>query len=89
MEIASRIVLVGQTEHDEREVMIEGVSGLLAVHGWHERPTWLLSRKRLEWSNGAVAQVFSAEDPESLRGPQFCCASLALQSRSGPRIRML
>jgi phage terminase large subunit-like protein len=73
-EIASRIALVGETEHDVREVMIEGVSGLLAVHGWRERPAWLPSRKRLEWSNGAVAQVFSAEDPESLRGPQFCCA---------------
>src|SRR3954447_1181051 len=73
-EKASRIALVGETEHDVREVMIEGVSGLLAVHGWHERPTWQPSRKRLEWRDGQVAQVFSAEDPESLRGPQFCCA---------------
>ena len=32
------------------------------------------SRRRLEWTNGAVAQVFSAEDPESLRGPQFSAA---------------
>jgi phage terminase large subunit-like protein len=73
-EAASRIALVGETEHEVREVMIEGVSGLLAVHPPHERPLWLPSRKRLEWSNGAVAQAFSAEDPESLRGPQFCCA---------------
>ena len=73
-EKASRIALVGETEHDVREVMIEGVSGLLAVHGWHERPTWLPSRKRLEWRDGQVAQAFSAEDPESLRGPQFSCA---------------
>src|ERR1700754_1027287 len=73
-EKAARIALVGETEHDVREVMIEGVSGLLAVHGWHERPTWQPSRKRLEWSDGQVAQVFSAEDPESLRGPQFSCA---------------
>jgi phage terminase large subunit-like protein len=28
----------------------------------------------LEWKNGAIAQVFSAEDPESLRGPQFDAA---------------
>ena len=27
-----RIALVGETEHDVREVMIEGVSGILAVH---------------------------------------------------------
>src|ERR1700754_4483838 len=73
-EKAARIALVGESEHDVREVMIEGVSGLLAVHGWHERPVWLPSRKRLEWSDGQVAQAFSAEDPESLRGPQFSCA---------------
>jgi phage terminase large subunit-like protein len=73
-EKAARIALVGETEHDVREVMIEGVSGLLAVHGWHERPVWLPSRKRLEWSDGQVAQVFSAEDPASLRGPQFSCS---------------
>jgi phage terminase large subunit-like protein len=73
-EKAARIALVGETEHDVREVMIEGVSGILAVHGWHERPSWLPSRKRLEWSDGQVAQAFSADDPESLRGPQFSCA---------------
>jgi phage terminase large subunit-like protein len=70
----TNIALVGETEHDVREVMIEGVSGLLAVHRRDERPAWISSRKRLEWSNGAVAYAFSAEDPESLRGPQFGCA---------------
>ena len=39
-----------------------------------ERPVWMPSRRRLEWPNGAVAQAFSAEDPESLRGPQFDAA---------------
>ena len=54
--------------------MVEGVSGLLAAHERRERPKWIPSRRRLEWPNGAVAQVFSAEDPESLRGPQFAAA---------------
>ncbi len=71
---AERIALVGQTEHDVREVMIEGVSGILGVHPRADRPAWSPSRKRLEWANGAIAEVFSAEDPESLRGPQFHCA---------------
>jgi len=70
----ARIALVGETEHDVREVMVEGVSGLLAVHGRDERPLWIPSRRRVEWSNGAVAQAFSADDPESLRGPQFSAA---------------
>ena len=66
-----RIALVGETAQDVREVMIEGVSGLLSVHGNGERPKWEPSRKRLTWPNGAIAQAFSAEDPQSLRGPQF------------------
>jgi phage terminase large subunit-like protein len=69
-----RIALVGETEHDVREVMVEGVSGILAVHPRAERPTWVPSRRRLQWRNGAVAEAFSAEDPESLRGPQFDAA---------------
>jgi phage terminase large subunit-like protein len=69
-----RIALVGETEHDAREVMIEGASGLLHAGPWRERPVWSPARRRLEWANGAVAQAFSAEDPESLRGPQFDAA---------------
>lgn len=70
----SRIALVGETFADVRDVMIEGESGLLAIHAGIERPLWQPSRRRLEWKNGAIAQVFSAEDPESLRGPQFSAA---------------
>lgn len=72
-----RIALVAETAADLRDVMIEGVSGVLAVHGRREdRPVWEPSRKRLTWPNGALAQGFSAEDPESLRGPQFHAAWL-------------
>ncbi len=39
-----------------------------------QRPVWVPSRRRVEFSNGAIAQAFSAEDPESLRGPQFSAA---------------
>src|SRR5437773_12551265 len=45
------IALVGETEHDVREVMIEGVSGLLRISPRAERPLWLPSRRRLEWAN--------------------------------------
>src|SRR5437763_6758307 len=69
-----RIALVGESEHDVREVMIEGTSGLQRISPRAERPVWTSSRRLLEWPNGAVAQAFSAEDPESLRGPQFDAA---------------
>src|SRR4029077_6994149 len=52
----------------------EGVSGLLGIHPLHERPQWEPSRGLVTWKNGAVAQAFSAEDPDSLRGPQFSAA---------------
>lgn len=66
-----RVALVGQSYGAVREVMIEGPSGLLATSAEADRPLWQPSRHRLEWKNGAVAYAFSAEDPESLRGPQF------------------
>ena len=70
----ARIALVGETEHDVRSVMIEGVSGLLAIHPSRERLKWNPTRRRIEWPNGAVAEIFSAENYESLRGPQFSAA---------------
>jgi phage terminase large subunit-like protein len=66
-----RIALIGASLHDVREVMIEGPSGLKAIAEKGERPTYEVSRRRLRWPNGAVAYAYSAEDPESLRGPQF------------------
>jgi len=70
----ARIALVGETEHDVRSVMIEGASGLMAVHPRSERMKWYPTRRRIEWSNGAVAETFSAENYDSLRGPQFTAA---------------
>ena len=66
-----RIALIGEDQGDVRAVMIEGDSGLLAIHTPNERPTWLSSRRRLERPNGAVAEAFSSKDPDALRGPQF------------------
>ena len=69
-----RIALIGETAADVREVMVEGVSGILSVHARHEKPRWEPSRRRLVWKTGTIAQAFSAEEPESLRGPQFAAA---------------
>jgi phage terminase large subunit-like protein len=67
---AIRIALVAETLGDAREVMIDGVSGICRIAG-SKAPDFEISRRRLVWPNGAVAQIFSSEDPESLRGPQF------------------
>ena len=71
---AGRVALVGETIDQVREVMIFGESGILACSPPDRRPVWEATRKRLVWPNGAVAQVFSAHEPESLRGPQFDAA---------------
>lgn len=65
-----RIALVAETLGDAREVMVDGVSGICRVARFR-RPDFEASRRRLVWPNGAMAQIFSSEDPESLRGPQF------------------
>lgn len=65
-----RIALVAETLADAREVMVDGQSGILNIASRH-RPVFETSRRRILWPNGAIAQIFSSEDPESLRGPQF------------------
>ncbi|WP_062762673.1 DNA-packaging protein [Falsirhodobacter sp. alg1] len=69
-----RVALVGETIDQVREVMVFGESGILACSPPDRRPEWEAGRRRLVWPNGAIAQVFSAHEPESLRGPQFDAA---------------
>ena len=71
---ARRLALVAETLDQGREVMVKGESGILACSPPDRRPKWIESRNLLEWENGATAQVFSAHDPDSLRGPQFDAA---------------
>ncbi|MFE3835574.1 DNA-packaging protein [Pseudogemmobacter sonorensis] len=71
---ARRVALVAETLEQGREVMVKGESGILACSPPDRRPRWISTRNLLEWENGATAQVFSAHDPERLRGPQFDAA---------------
>ena len=71
---AKRVALVGETIDQVRDVMIFGDSGILACSPPDRRPDWQASKRQLLWPNGAIAQVFSAHDPDSLRGPQFDAA---------------
>lgn len=70
----SPVALVGETIDQARAVMVEGVSGLLAIHPDAERPAFDRGRGRLLWPNGAEALLMSAFDPEGFRGPQFAAA---------------
>jgi len=74
-----RITLIAPTAGDARDVMVEGESGILSVCWAGDtdakgnplgRPLYEPSKRRITWSNGAIATLFSAEEPERLRGPQ-------------------
>lgn len=67
---AGRIALIARTAADVRDVMVEGESGLLNVFPKWERPEYQPSKRRVTFSNGAMAFCYSSEDPDLLRGPQ-------------------
>lgn len=62
--------LIGATADDARDIMIEGESGILAICPPNERPTYVPSKRRLEWPNGAKSLIFTADEPDRLRGKQ-------------------
>ena len=64
------MAIVGRTASDIRDVLIEGESGILRCAPPWFRPRWYPTKRRLEWPNGAIAVTYSAEEPDSLRGPQ-------------------
>lgn len=68
---AKRLALVGETYDQVREVMIFGDSGIMACSPEDRAPRFEAGRRRLVWPNGSEAMLFSANDPEALRGPQF------------------
>jgi phage terminase large subunit-like protein len=66
-----RIAVVGASMGDARSIMVEGVSGLLAVAKRnHSRLVWEPSLGRLKWPNGSEAQLFSGDHADGLRGPE-------------------
>jgi phage terminase large subunit-like protein len=67
---ARRLALIAPTAGDARDIMVEGESGILAISPPWERPRYEPSKRRLTWPNGAIATLFSADEPERLRGPQ-------------------
>lgn len=61
---------IAATKYDLRHVMVEGESGILSVCPKDERPVYRSSTSELQWPTGAKSLLFSAEEPDRLRGPQ-------------------
>lgn len=69
-----RIAIVAETAADARDVMVEGDSGILAVHPKDFRPLYEPSKRRLTWPNGVMATLYNGTEPDQLRGPQHDAA---------------
>jgi phage terminase large subunit-like protein len=62
--------LIGATADDARDIMVEGESGILACCPKGERPDYKKADRKLIWPNGATSLIFTADEPERLRGKQ-------------------
>ena len=69
-----RIALVAVSAADARDVMVEGQSGIMSVFPPDQRPEYQPSIRRVTFHNGAIATTYSADEPDSLRGPQHHAA---------------
>jgi phage terminase large subunit-like protein len=66
-----RQAVIAPTHADARDVCVEGDSGLLKVIPPECVETWNRSMGELILKNGSRFKLFSADEPERLRGPQF------------------
>jgi phage terminase large subunit-like protein len=62
--------LIGATRDDARDIMIEGESGILEICPADERPVYKKHESKLVWPSGCTSLVFTADEPERLRGKQ-------------------
>ena len=66
-----RVALVAPTAADARDVMVQGESGLLACcERYGIRAQYKSSLRRVDFPNGAMVFLYSADEPDRLRGPQ-------------------
>jgi phage terminase large subunit-like protein len=66
----SRGALVGATAKETRKVMVKGESGILSCCPPWDRPHFNVTDQCLEWADGTVAFLYSADVPDAFRGPQ-------------------
>lgn len=71
-----RIAIVAATKDDAEKVCVAGDSGIIATQKPWARVEFKPSKNggTVYWPNGSIAELYSGENPESLRGPQFHAA---------------
>ena len=66
-----RMALIGKDAGSVRRIMILGQSGVLRRSPPWFKPRWYKTDKLLVWPNDTVAEMHSAEEPGTLRGPEY------------------
>jgi phage terminase large subunit-like protein len=66
-----RVAVVGRTAADVRDVMVLGDSGICNIGPEDERPIYFPSKRLVQYANGSIATLYSAVEPDSIRGPAF------------------
>ncbi|MFL5279513.1 MAG: DNA-packaging protein [Rhodopila sp.] len=66
-----QIGIVAPTADSARRIMVEGPSGIMSVTPPWCRPSYEPSTRRIVWPNGGIVHIFSAEEPDRLRGPNL------------------
>jgi predicted phage terminase large subunit-like protein len=67
-----RIAIVGATSADARRTMVKGKSGVLRVcPPWELSGSgWYFTDQQVRFRNGSTATLYTADEPERLRGPE-------------------
>jgi len=66
-----QFALISGTSADVRDVMVMNPrSGIIALAPLGRKPRYEPSKRRILWPSGATGMIFSAEEPERLRGPE-------------------
>lgn len=66
------IGFIGYSELEVRKIMVEGVSGILKIsENEEEIPKYEPSKRMISYANGAKIHLFSADNPDQLRGMEL------------------
>ena len=67
---AKQLNIIVRTVGDIEKILVRSPGGVLKVCADDERPRWIANKRLFEWPGGATTFVFTAEEPDSLRGPE-------------------
>lgn len=70
-ESGGRTAIVAPTQGDVYKTILEGDSGLMRIFPQHQQPKFNSKTNTIRFHNGAIANCFSAEEPDRMRGPQY------------------